>query len=161
MTKIKNPEDFVPKFYRMDNRVEDMIPTGRFLQEGMKVTYATSNVRLRIEDVVTDWQLDRALSMNRWFTVTDLQITGVYANFTAVFDDGTKEVKNEYLNTPWYVKRDSIKDPEDVKLKNSVRYTQIYDIVRSALNEQSRNNNPTGVDMALIDRVTKEILKVV
>jgi hypothetical protein len=126
---------FVPRFYRMDPKTEDLLPSGAELADGMKVLIEDPDERAVIKDDMEDWELDRALVRNRWCEVTYLSTrsSGTSISFVAVYEDGTKRKREYSARESWFVKKDSIPDPVAAEEKEAKRYNKVYEIVKAEL----------------------------
>lgn len=146
-------EDYVPKFYVMDPKTEDMLPNGRHLVNGMKVLFASPNERGRPEEMGDeDWKRSRVLKYNRWCTVTHLSVDDVKTSFIGLYGDGTKVQWTEPMLRAWFVKIDSIEG----SLKNlTKRWDDVYKIVKDSLSVESETME---VIDALAEETTKKIL---
>lgn len=122
---------FVPKFYQMDPRTEELIPDGRILSDGMVILLADPNHRGRPEKMsAADWELDRVMERNRWCTISNVSIRGNLLTFVATYEDGTKRKRSESTDTPWLVHKDSIEHSID---RASERFKKICDLVDNAM----------------------------
>lgn len=111
--------EFVPKFYRMNPKTEDLLPNGRHLRNGMMVLVGDSKKRINNDHQLTDWELERAFHNNRWCTVGALEFYDgdVEVRFIGTYEDGSKLMRACTINTPWLVKKDSIREIEDKQAK--------------------------------------------
>lgn len=119
---------FAPKFYKMNPKTDDLLPSGNHLANGMKVLIADSSQRVKIDMKLTDWQEDRALENNRWCTVGALEVSDSAIRFIGVYEDGSKRMRVATPNEAWLVKIDSIR--ESVNL-----HTEKFAIVRELVSE--------------------------
>lgn len=151
--------EIVPKFYTEDPNTEDLLPDGRSLANGMVVLIGLADMRGRIEETGTDWRRHRLLEFNRWCTVTHLRITHNedmpdMISFVGVYHDGTKRKRELSIEEPWLVKKDSIKDSEQMA---TARYNAILEAVMEALDAQDAEE--IGYDKyAQAEVTTKKIL---
>jgi hypothetical protein len=113
-------EDFVPKFYRMNPETDDLV-MGSDLKDGMVVLIESSNFRLRHDEPMVDWEMDRALENNRWCTVTNLKFSNAFdapiATFIGVYEDGTKYKRSYGTGYAWYVKKNIVSIEETEKYR--------------------------------------------
>lgn len=117
-------EEFVPRFYRMNPAEDKVLPNGLVLKNGMRVLlecYANRAADLPPGDLSSvagekwNWDVRR---LNRWCTVTELQIDpaptdghschGRSVRFVGVYDDGEELMRANSWRDAWLVKRDSI-----------------------------------------------------
>jgi hypothetical protein len=143
----------VPKYYVMDPKTEDMLPSGRFLANGMKILTANPNERVRPEEATTDWLRNRLMELNRWQTVTQLEVGATLIKFVGVYEDGAKVAQRCSVNEAWLVKTDSI--TESNKLATA-RYAEVFALVEDAMTvamETASSEEPDG------DKIAKVIAK--
>jgi hypothetical protein len=150
-------ESLVDKFYQMDPNTDDLLPNGRHLSNGMVVLTGISNARSRIEPdrLNHDWEIDRALEMNRWATVTNLRVFDVAIRFVAVYADGTKRIRNVSVDDPWFVKMSSITESMEIATD---RYAEVFRVVKTALGNLDGHEEASIEDFA--EKVTRQILGV-
>lgn len=132
--------DFEPKFYLMDSKTEDLLPDGFQLLDGMKVMIEGSNFRVDVSRKMNDWQRDRALMNNRWCTVRDLVVLGnpESVRFTAVYDDGSKMIRQEYVGTAWFVKKNSMFVNDIERLPK--QHEEVLELVKQAMGRSIKVN---------------------
>lgn len=117
----KIPADYVEQYAEMDPQTEDLLPTGRYLNNGMIVLIESRIMRNDIADLESKsgYYKDRARENNRWCMVTEVHNRGDITSFVAVYADGTKRVRRLNQSYAWYVKIDSVQelvlDDEDDK----------------------------------------------
>jgi hypothetical protein len=142
---VKKPEPlipdyfryFIPKFYTMDPKNEDLLFSGRALANGMVVLVADSDSRQNLKRLDADWELDRAFENNRWAKVTNLQIIGNNLSFVAVYEDGSKRVRTCSANYAWFVKLDSVPDVVLAEEKEAQKYNSVLELVEAAMQRQA------------------------
>lgn len=116
--KKKMLSQFVPVNYWMNPEIEDLIPSGLLLKDGMVVL--VDEMMMRGDPFLIDdspYALDKCLENNRWCTVTELEIKGhttKSVRFVAVYGDRTKRVRMLDVAWPWIVKLSSISAEETV-----------------------------------------------
>jgi hypothetical protein len=143
----------VPKFYDMDPKTEDMLPSGRYLANGMKVLIASSNTRSRTDDLSVDWVHDAAITNNRWCTVTHLEVINNHTRFVGVYEDGTKRMRVAATTEAWLVKIDSITEANKLA---TARYAEVFALIEDAMTvamEIDSSEEPDG------DKVNQVIAK--
>lgn len=115
---------FVNKFYELDPETEDLVPYGDLLMDGMVVLIESPMERARIELTMTENTVRDARVNNQWCKVTDARIFpvgehGEEVRFVGIYPDGSKFQRAMNTSRAWYVKIDSIPEPdvpEDVVL---------------------------------------------
>lgn len=113
---------FVNKYFEMDPKTDDLLRSGKELEEGMKVLLEVPDYRLDldvsggvIERRTDPGMVAQALKWNRWVTVSNLGWGGMdTCSFIGVYEDGTKKLVEVPDNFAWYVKKNSIPEPFDV-----------------------------------------------
>jgi len=120
---------FVPKFYMMDPKTEDLLPNGRHLRNGMKVLIADSAQRGKAKEMDQSWMRERLMRENRWCTVTELQVINNLTTFIGVYDDGVKFKRSNSTMDSWLVKLSSV---IEVKIEETERYSEILSIIKTA-----------------------------
>jgi hypothetical protein len=155
-------EQFVPKFYRMNPKTDDLIINGRHLANGMRVLIATSSLRMNTDVELSDWQEDRALENNRWCTVGALEVDGEITRFIGVYDDGSKRMRVQQTQLAWYVKIDSLREVVDREDERFLKTRQLVSEAMSFGAEITLSDIPDGdriVKLNLeLDVFTKKIL---
>lgn len=150
---------FVPKFYRMNPKTEDLLPNGAYLTNGMKVLIADSKQRIDISRELRDWEEDRALENNRWCTVGGLEVGEPIVRFIAVYEDGSKRMRSIESGTPWLVEIDSVRDSANL---HTDRYQAVFDAVKVSLAKHeelvSRHDYPADAIYNHIEETTKALL---
>lgn len=154
MTETK----FVPKFYAMDSKTDDLLPYGTQLENGMIVLIDSSKQRVDTSREMEPWEEERALECNRWATITDLEVinSGCSIRFIAVYEDGSKRKREHAINVSWLVKLHSFPEVE-----RADRYSKIYPVVLSSLvienkGETSESRYKNAEELAV--KTTKLIL---
>lgn len=111
-------QEFVPQFYQMDPRIEDVIPTSRHLIEGMKVLIESPHSRINTDGITGAANRGAigysALRSNRWCTVSDISFIGDMVNFIGTYDDGSRMTRRHHVGESWIVKADTM--PEQLPL---------------------------------------------
>ncbi|QEQ93938.1 hypothetical protein SEA_KARDASHIAN_73 [Streptomyces phage Kardashian] len=150
---LTNVVNVVPKFYVMDSKNEDLLPSGMHLANGMRVLAGDPSDRERPEEANADWSIDKVMIQNRWCVVTNLKIIGEQITFIGVYDDGTKRKRRYSANKTWLVRLTSIAKS---RIEDTQRYKDVYEIVKGALvaNEEELG---FGVDN-VAKTATKKIL---
>jgi hypothetical protein len=159
---LYNPDEynFVPKFYKMNPKTEDLLPGSGQLVNGMVVLIADPDMRERPENGESDWVFNRLTERNRWCTVTNFEITNkkyceTGYQFIGVYADGTKVIRMGNLSSAWIVKLDSIADA--IKAQGD-RHRNVHTIVTELL----KSTPPDDIDSfnEQVDEITKQLLKV-
>jgi hypothetical protein len=143
---VKKPEplfpdyfrQFIPKFYTMDPKTEDLLFSGRDLANGMVILVADSDSRQNLKRLDADWELDRAFENNRWAKVTNLQVLGNSLSFVAVYEDGSKRIRSCSVSYAWFVKLDSVPDVVLAEEKAAQKYNSVLELVKGAMMEQEQ-----------------------
>lgn len=154
---METPTDIVPKYYRMNPKIEDVLPDASHLTEGMIVLLADPDCRETVKDDMEDWRENRVLNDNRWCRISGIEHTGgdiKFVRFIATYGDGTKTVRDYPARMSWLVKIDSISDSMVV---TSARYRNIYTIVATLA--QASVPPPDYVDL-YAEEITRQILKI-
>lgn len=110
---------FVPKFYRMDPKTDDLLVNGRKIRNGMKILierpWSREEVSLfysphpyNIFMNLDELQIRKAKKYNRWSVVSNYSFDGTVVHFVGTHDDGTKDKYDIPCGAAWYVKKDSI-----------------------------------------------------
>jgi len=122
MTEIHDIKTFVPKFYVMNPKTEQVLPNGTMLRNGMSVLIEDSNLRVNVakEDAET-WKVYRALQTNRWCRVDHVRVyvssEGTQmVDFLGEYDDGTAFKRSYSTNYGWIVKLDSISTDQHLEM---------------------------------------------
>lgn len=109
---------FVPKFYEMDPEVDDLLPDGTCLRDGMVVLIEDSLIRADEERADSKWELARLREVNRWCEVSHVLITPRHdgsrplIQFIGIYPDGTKRKRTYDSSYAWLVRLFSITDGE-------------------------------------------------
>lgn len=99
---------FVDKYYEMDPKTDDLIPSGGRLAPGMRVLFENPNKRVLLEHIDHDGAtMEKALRWNRWATIVEVQIFDKAVTVAVVYDDGTKKLLLANVRDGWYVKIDN------------------------------------------------------
>lgn len=112
---------FVPKWFEMDPKTDDLIRSGRFLEDGMVVLLEVPDYRLDLEESggaverrTNPAMVAQALKWNRWVTVSDPGYAGdELCAFVGVYADGTKKSIEVPDRLAWYVKKKSMPPTAD------------------------------------------------
>lgn len=115
--------DFVKQYYMMDPAVEDLLPSGDMLEEGMVVIVEDETFRATeyAISIGSEQYLHTALQYNRWCTVSQIATVGDRIWFTGTFEDGTKRRFSHSINDAWIVKKDSIPEHPDAETEYELR----------------------------------------
>lgn len=124
MTDRNTPDTqpaFVAKFYEMDPDVDDLLPDGTHLRNGMVVLIEESLVRADETRCDDRWERPRLLEANRWCEVSYLTVTPRYddsgfhcreisplISFVGVYPDGTKRKRQYDASYAWLVRKFSM-----------------------------------------------------
>lgn len=156
---LEENDPFVPKFYRMNPKTDDLLPNGRHLANGMRVLIEDSKKRINMEAELTEWETERALHNNRWCTVGALEVANGTVQFIGVYDDGTKMMRSFDLHHGWLVKIDSIRDSVNL---HTDRYQAVFDAVKLSFAKHeelvSQHDYPADAIYNHIEDTTKQIL---
>jgi len=112
---------FVPKYFEMDPKTDDLLRKGNLLEDGMVVLLEPAVFRVDVQGLAEAIKsganpslTEQALRWNRWVTVSDLGWGGDdMCSFVGIYHDGTKkqiQVSNDYA---WYIKKNSMPKPFD------------------------------------------------
>jgi hypothetical protein len=147
---LEENNPFVPKFYRMDPKTDDVLPSGHFLKNGMRVLIESSKRRINVDGELEPWQEEQALQYNRWCTIGALEIGESFTRFIGVYDDGSKIMREHDTRTAWLVKIDSIREVEAKRDKALEKYDQVLALVSSAMIEvvHAMSDNETAASRA-------------
>lgn len=125
---------FVPRYYRMNPKTEDLFTDGKGLVNGMVILVENPDSRAIIKSTeMEDWEYDRALVLNRWCTVSELNVVGGALIFVGVYEDGVKIKRNMSLYDSWLVKKDSLPDDFAEKMKKARVEKVVQQIATDAL----------------------------
>lgn len=108
--------EFVSKFYGMDPEVDDLLPDGTYLRNGMVVLVEDPLIRADEERAGDRWERPRLLECNRWCEVSCLTViprhgmgtSSPLVSFVGVYPDGTKRKRQYDASYAWLVRRFSI-----------------------------------------------------
>lgn len=92
---------FVPKFYQMDPKHEDLLFDGTDLREGMIVLIEHPMYRADVDVELSGAELEQAMRFNRWAMITRLNITGNELTFVAEYADGSKKKISASAKESW------------------------------------------------------------
>jgi hypothetical protein len=112
---------FVPKYFEMNPKTDDLLRKGDRLVDGMVVLLESSELRsdvLGYADAIKSGAnpalTEIALRWNRWVTVSDLGwADDDRCSFIGIYWDGTKKKIEVPNDLAWYVKKNSILKPFD------------------------------------------------
>lgn len=107
MNKYSN--DFVSRYYVMDPEVEDILPSGKLLMDGMCVLIEGSVSKTDIAENMREELVNKALINNRWCRVTDITYEDQDRKvvFVGEYADRSRIQRRMPLNFAWLVKKDS------------------------------------------------------
>lgn len=157
----------VPKFYRMNPEIEDVVINGGGLANGMKILIDSSDKRVNLaaKSPLEEWEIDRALEVNQWCTVSQLKIIENDVRFLALYEDGTKRVRWVSIRDSWIVKIDSLPDPVLDEEKEAQRYNNVLGLVKEAFDKHGEfcctscyGGKDAPSDEALAEEATRNIL---
>jgi hypothetical protein len=107
-------DDWIGKYYEMNPVEEDLLPSGHFLSQGMKVVPESSMNRIDIfgDIPLSAGDIFRARKQNRWFTVSHIVAddNGDIIHFVGTYEDGVKRKWSTDANFAWIYKLDSVPD---------------------------------------------------
>jgi len=153
MAEAIDMTQFVPKYFEMDPKTDDLLRKGSMLEDGMVVLLEMP--ALRVDIVSEDGQplstyynpetREQALRYNRWVTVSDLGwADGDMCSFIGVYHDGTKKKIEAPNDFAWYVKKNSLPKPIDYEAeqRDQQERGRPVEAVRAALSESMRLYGP-------------------
>lgn len=159
---LEDNNPFVPKFYRMNPKTDDLIPNGKYLMNGMRVLVDSSKQRMNRDSELSDWQEDRALEVNRWCTVGALEMIGDSVRFIGVYDDGSKRMRSYTVDQAWLVKIDSVRESANIHTEKFSKVRRLVsDAVMFGAEEEISIRTVGGSSEELnrgIDELTKKLL---
>lgn len=103
---------FVPKYYQMNPKHEDILFDGEELQNGMIVLVESSDWRMVIsQDLESDGEsLELAMCRNRWMRIHHLVIREEVVQFIAEYADKSKKKVSFPLHLSWLVMNQPVRD---------------------------------------------------
>jgi hypothetical protein len=111
---------FVPKYFEMDPKTDDLLRKGSMLEEGMEVLLERPDMRVDVLGLAESIKsgtnpslTEQALRWNRWATVSDLGWGEEGPSFIGIYHDGTKKKIEVADHLAWYVKKKSMPKPID------------------------------------------------
>jgi hypothetical protein len=147
----------MPKYYRMNPKFEEVLPSGSHLSNGMTVLIENPDNRTTINDFddLSDWLKDRALESNRWCTISNLHEVngGTSIRFVATYEDGCQRIRTLAASHAWIVKRNT-------SARSAEKYAQVYGVVSGVIRKTMGDDasDPVSARMVMADRATREIL---
>jgi hypothetical protein len=154
------PADFVPKYYRMNPKTDDLLPSATHLAEGMIILIEDPNRRENLPDVIEfeeEWKQDRIRKFNRWCRVSNVEfLPGDFLKFVGTYADGTKVVWSMmHMRESWIVKIDSITDSATI---STSRYRNVSSMVDAMLRSVPTDDLDSHVEQ--VEEITDQLLKV-
>jgi hypothetical protein len=148
---------FVPKYYRMNPKTDELIPNGSGLKNGMRVLIEEPNKRVNTDEDLDNWEEDRALESNRWCTVEALQVDPTGVSFVGVYDDGTKRSRRCAGSHAWLVRKDSIPGEN---AKTEQLNTIIVSAMAAAININNSDRSTKSKELELGKKVVEAVKKI-
>lgn len=148
---------FVPKYYRMNPKTDELIRNGSGLKNGMRVLIESPNAKVDTDEDLNTWEEDRALENNRWCIVEALQVDATGVSFTGVYDDGTKRSRRWSLSHAWLVRKDSIPG-ENTKTEqlNAI----VVGAMAAAININNSDRSTKSKELELGKKVVEAVKKI-
>lgn len=128
------PLAFVEQNYEMNPETEELLKDGSYLRDGMIILDAQPNRRASTtrdeEGEIPNWIRERILERNRWFVISDVDISTKYGTvqFTSTFADGRRRRSERPLNIAWLVKSKTAPKHK--------RFAAVLELVNQAMEEQ-------------------------
>ena len=150
--------EFVERFYVMNPETEDVITKGLELKNGMVVLRENGSLRANLAELDLDWMRDRALTRNRWCTVTNVHYVQdlKVVQFTGIYEDGTRRVRNSKLTDSWLVKKSSV---DFAKEKYAVVHDMLLAIIQ-AQDEATMHGDGSGEIVLMVEQAARKIAKI-
>jgi len=155
--------NLVQSNYKMDPETDEYLASSKQLMDGMVVLIADELARVDLaRTVVSDHMTNRALTFNRWCTVSNVHpLNESVTLFVGAYEDGTKRNRVAPNDSAWLVKINSLPELQDPT--QHPKYEAIRELVKEAMTQHGKSSeNPflwnTHAEASLLAEKIIEVL---